>query len=263
MTSQGCIKMSEHWDTAFFQYKNLCLKYKDYYLYRTKHLSHLLQLWLGSCKSLTILKVDLWNEAIGHDDALHFFCNKENTLLGLDISQVVTDTATINFTKNPESFQSFKFIQSDVQDLPFEDNSIDIVFSISTFDHMTPDEIIISLKEISRVLKQDGHIVFTVDNATYIFLRGYFYRFLKRSGVFSTKTPDYYCPYTLSEFKSFISKSELKLENWSGVSLLPNFTQKIYVTRNQRLMNMFETLEKHKILDFFKYEMVFHLRKWN
>lgn len=47
-------------------------------------------------------------------------------------------------------------LKADARALPFEDNSIDAIISLATFEHI--HELPIAIKELERVLKKDGHI---------------------------------------------------------------------------------------------------------
>ncbi|GJL58210.1 MAG: hypothetical protein NPIRA03_10670 [Nitrospirales bacterium] len=54
---------------------------------------------------------------------------------------------------------------ADVRDLPFGNESFEVVVSNSTLDHFqTLDEIIVSLRELHRVLRQGGQLILTLDN---------------------------------------------------------------------------------------------------
>lgn len=247
--------MSEYWDAAFNSNKAICLHHKEYYRYRTAQMNQLLEKWVGSAANLTVLKTDLWNEAIGHDDALSFFKNHCRVLFGIDISRKVTNAAYKNF----KCATPFKFLHGDIQNLPFSDNSIDVIYSVSTLDHLKEQQIITSLREMRRVLAPDGHAIVTVDNVTYLFLRALVYRVL--SGFIKSDTADNYHPYLLTEFKRFIAEAGLKLKNWAGISLLPNFTQKIYVMTGKNWLKAVNKFERIKMFDLFKYELVFHLQK--
>lgn len=44
---------------------------------------------------------------------------------------------------------------------PFEDNSFDVIFLVSVFTHMLPDDVKNYIKEIGRMLKPGGHVMFT------------------------------------------------------------------------------------------------------
>jgi len=247
--------LSDYWDAAFDSNREMCLKHKEYYRFRTVHMNRLLEKLLGATANLTVLKTDLWNEAIGHDDALSFFKTRCSILLGIDISREVTRSATKNFRCST----TFQFLQGDIQQLPFADNSVNVIFSVSTLDHLHKQQIVNSLREMRRVLAPDGHAIVTVDNVTYLFLRALAYRLLSKFK--KSETFDNYQPYLLTEFKSLIAEAGLNLKQWTGISLLPNFTQRIYVTTNKRLIKLASQFERSRVFDLLKYELVFHLQK--
>lgn len=54
---------------------------------------------------------------------------------------------------------------ADVRLLPFADGTFDVIVSNSTLDHFeSQDEIVISLRELYRVLRVDGQLLLTLDN---------------------------------------------------------------------------------------------------
>jgi ubiquinone/menaquinone biosynthesis C-methylase UbiE len=218
-------------------------------------MNRLLEEWLPASQVGIVLKTDLWNEAIGHDDALGFFKTRCSKLFGIDISQEVTRAAAKNF----KCSIPFKFFQGDIQHLPFADNSIDVIFSVSTLDHLHEQQIVTSLREMRRVLTDNGHVIVTVDNVTYLFLRALAYRLFSRFK--KSETFDNYHPYLLAEFRNFIAESGLDLMHWTGINLLPNFTQKVYVTTDKRLLKLATQFERTHLFDLLKYELVFHLQK--
>jgi ubiquinone/menaquinone biosynthesis C-methylase UbiE len=56
-------------------------------------------------------------------------------------------------------------VAADVRRLPFADASFDVVVSNSTLDHFAAADIATSLAEPRRVLRPDGHLLLTLDNA--------------------------------------------------------------------------------------------------
>lgn len=55
------------------------------------------------------------------------------------------------------------FTQSDISNLPYENNKFDTIFCISVLEHLNTDTLIKSLEEFYRTLKYDGKLVLTVD----------------------------------------------------------------------------------------------------
>lgn len=81
-----------------------------------------------------------------------------NRYVGLDISEEIIKTARKNHP-------NFKFLVGDFLNLPFPDDTFDIIFSIASFHHIPSTELRLeALKEMKRVLKKDGIILMIVWN---------------------------------------------------------------------------------------------------
>ncbi|MDD5503708.1 MAG: class I SAM-dependent methyltransferase [Candidatus Omnitrophica bacterium] len=83
------------------------------------------------------------------------------------------DVTGFDFRHYPCRVPNFRFVQGDILDLPFDDNSYDAVTCISTIEHigigfyndpkgMTSEPDIKAMAQISRVLKPQGLLVLTV-----------------------------------------------------------------------------------------------------
>lgn len=82
---------------------------------------------------------------------------------GVDISVEAVSVATAKYTNS-----NLKFIKGSIEALPFEENSVDVLVSFETIEHV--DEKIQGkfLKEAKRILKQDGvFIISTPDKKIY------------------------------------------------------------------------------------------------
>ena len=73
-------------------------------------------------------------------------------LIALDISKKALEEARKN-TKFDE------FIEGDIANLPFEDNSIDGIWNLGVMEHFSHSDLIIILHEFRRVLKDNGTLV--------------------------------------------------------------------------------------------------------
>jgi len=122
-----------------------------------------------------------------------------------------------------------KFIKADVFDLPFENNSFDVVFFIAVFHHIPGKDLRIkTLSEIYRVLKPGGFLIMTNWNRyqkkgpqlKYI-IKYTLLKILGRSKLdfkdtylpwMGGKAYRYYHAFTLGELKRIFKKSSLKLE---------------------------------------------------
>ena len=113
--------------------------------------------WLGTCEDANILKTDLFDEAFGPGLYTRLFARSE-FFAGIDISYHVARIA--------QSYhEGLTALCADARSLPFGDNTFGIVISNSSLDHFrTQDQIVMSLREIYRVLNRPGRLLLTLDN---------------------------------------------------------------------------------------------------
>jgi SAM-dependent methyltransferase len=104
-----------------------------------------------------LLKTDLFDEAVSGGLA-SVLAGRADEFVGIDVSPAVVQAASAqnNLLRSQVA---------DVRELPFPDRSFDAVFSNSTLDHFgSVDDIVISLRELHRVLRPGGTLVITLDN---------------------------------------------------------------------------------------------------
>lgn len=117
----------------------------------------LLKQWLPDGKVERLLKTDIFDEAVG-DGLYPLLTGYAKEVVIIDISRQILSSARSRYS-------NLNTIVADVRHIPYADNMFDVVISNSTLDHFgTSDEIIISLMEIYRVLKQNGNLLLTLDN---------------------------------------------------------------------------------------------------
>jgi SAM-dependent methyltransferase len=105
----------------------------------------------------TLLKTDLWDEAIGVG-LYPELAARAQRVVGIDVSRHVVDAAR-------RRYPALTATAAEVQALPLETASVDAVVSNSTLDHFAAhDEIDASLRELSRVLRPGGTLVLSLDN---------------------------------------------------------------------------------------------------
>lgn len=78
---------------------------------------------------------------------------------GMDISEEAVLDARTNFGKD-----NTNFVIGSVEKLPFKDNSFDVVVSFETIEHVNGEIQDSFLKEIKRVLKNDGILIMSTPN---------------------------------------------------------------------------------------------------
>lgn len=132
--------------------------------YRRVHLD-LIARWADIGGSRRILKTDLFAEAMDPSRAfLWDMLQTNNDILGIDLSAQVTHTARAKAKQHAPNAVA-KYVNCDVRHLPFADNSFDFIVSDSTLDHFQhKNDIVVSLSELSRVLKPGGTLIITMDN---------------------------------------------------------------------------------------------------
>lgn len=117
----------------------------------------LLACWLPSGRVSRLLKTDAFDEA--YSSGLYaFLTSRAEQVVDIDIATSVLAAAKARCPYLPA-------VGADVRHLPFADRAFDVVVSNSTLDHFdTPQDIIQSLRELRRVLRDGGHLVVTLDN---------------------------------------------------------------------------------------------------
>ena len=125
------------------------------------------------------LKTDLFDEVAGRGVG-HRFLGQGYRTTGIDLSPTIARVAA---ARNP----GLAALNADVRELPFANDSFDVVFSGSTLDHFAlPADIARSIGEIARVLRPSGRLVLTMDNPRNPLVRlrnGPLLGALRRSGI--------------------------------------------------------------------------------
>ena len=116
----------------------------------------LLERWLPE-RIGTVLKTDLFDEATA-DGLVGLLLARAERVVGIDVAPSIVQAAGV---RNP----GLEAAVADVQELPFDDGSIDVVVSNSTLDHFASlAEIDRALLELARVLRPGGLLIVTLDN---------------------------------------------------------------------------------------------------
>lgn len=117
----------------------------------------LLARWLPEGSLSRVLKTDLFDEAVS-EGLFSFLQERAETPVGIDVS--------IGTVRNAQAHRFFPLAScTDVRHLSFADGSFDVVVSNSTLDHFQSFEaVVVSLRELHRVLRPGGHLILTMDN---------------------------------------------------------------------------------------------------
>lgn len=113
--------------------------------------------WLPEQPVGRLLKTDTFDEVVG-EGLTPFLQTRAHSVIGMDVSFG-------NAQSSSRGQRRVRGACADVRDLPFREESFDVVVSNSTLDHFqTLDEIIVSVRELHRVLRQEGQLILTLDN---------------------------------------------------------------------------------------------------
>ena len=221
--------------------------------YRRVHLN-LLAKWADATTTQTVMKTDLFAEALCPSRAFLWDILKGNSnVIGIDVSAEISSKARTNTAHyTPNSLA--EYITGDVRQLPFADNSFNLIVSDSTLDHFRhKDEIITALFELARVLKPGGTLIITMDNKGN--LTEPLFRLWIRFGLapfFIGKT------YSIRELKEALAKAGLRVMDSTSIIHNPRFFTKLIVTLLRRieptrfnqwikkLLNLLDSLENRK-----------------
>lgn len=91
----------------------------------------------------------------GEGSRLNILKNKNNICTGIDISKIAIQTAKFQYPK-------CRFINTDLEKLPFKDGEFDFIYSSFTLEHLLDPEKVIN--EAIRVLKDNGILFFVAPN---------------------------------------------------------------------------------------------------
>lgn len=80
-------------------------------------------------------------------------------VLGVDISPEAVETAQKNYIQ-----QNLTFINASISDIPVPSNSVDVLISFETIEHVDANLQHLFLKEIARILKHDGILIISTPN---------------------------------------------------------------------------------------------------
>jgi ubiquinone/menaquinone biosynthesis C-methylase UbiE len=132
--------------------------------YRRIHLD-LINRWADVTASRTVLKTDLFAEALCPSRAFLWDILKRNgNVTGIDISAEIAARARANTAQYAAGVPA-GYATCDVRQLPFADNSFELIISDSTLDHFRhKSDIATALHELKRVLKPGGTLIITLDN---------------------------------------------------------------------------------------------------
>jgi SAM-dependent methyltransferase len=147
------VNKGTYWDQIATEGGGLPLLWHDH---RNALHGALLSRWLGNGRKSVALVTDLFDDAFVPGPAKELK-EKEFNVIGMDISHEMCRRARLH--------GHVCVVSADVLNLPFGGEKSQLVLSLSTLDHLENREsIILGLKEIHRVLANNGMLILTLDN---------------------------------------------------------------------------------------------------
>lgn len=104
------------------------------------------------------------------------------SVVGIDISQEAVDYANETYSDD-----KVEFVKGSVDDMPFKDNTFDIIVSFETIEHISASQQNLFLKEIKRTLKEDGMLLISSPNHSVYKKRGENHFHVKELNYFEFK----------------------------------------------------------------------------
>ena len=166
----------------------------------------------GDLRGKRFLKLDLWNEAI-NTRILKWVAEQGAEVFGMDISHVVSRRAHQNALNEGSDMD---LVRADIRELPYADESCDIVYTMGTIEHI--DEYRHAIEEIRRVLKPGGRAIIGVPFKYDIFLRPLLVAVLEAFGKYP------YAPeksFTPAELKKDVADAGLDVKARTGILIVP------------------------------------------
>ncbi len=176
----------------------------------------LVQRYLGDARGKTVLKLDLWNEAV-NTRLLQWIEGQGARVFGMDLSGVTTGRARKNFAHESRTGH---FTQGDIRSLPFAAGSFDFVYTMGTIEHVREYEL--AIREVSRVLKPGGIAVIGVPYKWDVFLRPLLVWALERFDLYP------YSPeraFGAAELRATVERNGLTVEQRTGLLFVPGFVR--------------------------------------
>lgn len=181
-------------------------------------------------------KVDLWGKQVLNigcaphpiDEIMYVRKVKEWVASDINPNVINANQSLCAEELHPDIFRRMRFETADATALKFADASFDVVFAMSSLEHIPGERWKDAMKEISRVLKPGGHAVITMSNklnyAYYLWSKK-----VQRSGSAEFGFEECIYPWTMRsalvdaglEPKEFVSNFWFSPSIWAGVLAIP------------------------------------------
>jgi SAM-dependent methyltransferase len=199
-----------HWDEIARQMPDILPAASTGY-YRRREIA-LIQQHFGNLRGKSVLKLDLWNEAV-NTRILNWMESQGADAHGMDISLVTASRARANADGTENRLH---LLQSDIRCIPYAEDTFDFVYTMGTIEHNEHYEQ--SIREIRRVLKPGGRSIIGVPHKWDLFLRPLFINILDLMGLYL------YAPEKCmsgGDLRRIVENGGLKVRDRTGLLFMP------------------------------------------
>jgi SAM-dependent methyltransferase len=188
----------------------------------------------------------------GSAGGIVIFARDGHDASGIDISSVAIEKAR-------KEYPSVNFLCENLFEMPFADESFDLVFNSGLIEHFKYPENIKAIKAMVRVLKPGGRLIMAAPNTLCLwYILGK--KLLIKLGKWSYGYEDSYSPYL---FKKYISEvTEIKLEKIHGIQSFPMVAFpgfELVPLRYRKVIAQFEKMLPFK--EYYSYAIVAECKK--
>lgn len=211
---------SYYWDLVAGNKINRIFEKNIAVYYKSEHVK-LIKKWAGELKGKKILKTDLYEEAFKEGDFLFWIFRQNAKMFGMDISYKIARRATVHAEGLNIVFKNC--ITSDIRSCAFKDESFDLIISNSTIDNLITEEASPAIIELRRILKPDGIIILTLDNANNpLYSLGYLIeKYLKTNKYYQAQC------YSVKKAKQLVEQNNFTIQDITAIVHIPTPFNKI------------------------------------
>jgi SAM-dependent methyltransferase len=161
-----------------------------------------------------VFKTDLWDEA-KNSQILRWAAEQGAQVYGADISVNIAQEARALFERER---LKLRFVASDLREIPFAEESFDLLYSMGTIEHFP--EYFQAVSECFRILRRKGLAIIGVPNRYDPFLRPLMVTALFKLGLYSY---GYEKSFSMSQLERTLEKAGFQILERTGILFMPGW----------------------------------------
>jgi SAM-dependent methyltransferase len=165
-----------------------------------------------------VFKTDLWDEA-KNSQILRWAAEQGAEVYGADISVNISKEARALFERER---LKLRFVVSDLCEIPFADESFDLLYSMGTIEHFPA--YFQAVSECFRVLRRKGLAIIGVPNKFDPFLRPLLVAALYKLGLYSY---GYEKSFSMSQLEMMLEKAGFQILERTGILFMPGWLRMV------------------------------------